>query len=92
MRFPGKIPVMLKQGTGLTRDYSVDGVYFVTDQPLSPGEEIELTLLLNYQTAGQGMRLGCRGKVQRVEHCSEKLGVAVAVHCYLFEGNREWLS
>lgn len=84
-RFSGKIPVMLKQGTGMTRDYSADGVYFVTDQDVTPGEQIELVMLLDHQSLGAGVRLRCRGDVVRVEPRDDKAGVAVAISKHLFE-------
>jgi hypothetical protein len=84
-RFPGTIPVVLKQGTGLTRDYSTDGVYFVTDQTISLGEQLELVMLLDHQSMGVGVRLRCRGDVVRIEKNEDTTGVAVAISNHLFE-------
>ena len=84
-RFPGTIPVILKQGTGLTRDYSTDGVYFVTDQAISLGEQLELVMLLDHQSMGAAVRLRCQGDVVRVEKNEGMTGVAVAISKHLFE-------
>lgn len=84
-RFIGKIPVLLKQGTGVTRDYSADGVYFVTDQLIFPGEEIELVMVLDHQRMGAVVRLRCGGHVVRVEQGEDTRGVAVAITKQLFE-------
>jgi len=84
-RFPGTIPVMLKQGSGLTRDYSADGVYFTTDQAITPGEQLELVMLLDHQSMGAALRLHCLGDVVRVEQNEDRTGVAVAISKHLFE-------
>lgn len=84
-RFAGKIPVLLGQGTGLTRDYSVDGVYFVTDLKMRLGEKVELLLLLEHQEYSRGMGLRCRGDVVRVERGAGVTGVAVAISKHLLE-------
>ncbi|HZV81924.1 MAG TPA: PilZ domain-containing protein [Geobacteraceae bacterium] len=84
-RFSGSIPVMLNQGTGLTRDYSADGVYFLTDQAISLGERIELVMLLDHQSMGTGVRLRCWGDVVRVENNEDRTGVAIAISKHLFE-------
>ncbi|GEM_PF-4422545 len=80
----GKIPVLLKQGTGLTSNYSTDGIYFVTDQTVAHGEQLELVMLLNHQSMGAVVRLCCCGNVVRVEKCDDQTGVAVAITKHLF--------
>lgn len=85
VRFPGQIPVVFRQGTGLTRDYSADGVYFVTGQTMSLGEQIELVMLLDHQSMVSGVRLRCSGNVVRVEYHEGGAGVAVATTKHLFE-------
>ena len=86
-RFIGAIPVEFKQGMGITRDYSTDGIYFVTDQPLSLGEQLEFVIKLSDTDPyplGQ-TRLRCLGEVVRVEPGLKTLGVAVAVTTHTLE-------
>lgn len=86
VRYDGEIPLELKQGAGLTRNYSTDGIYFVTDQPLSVGEQIEFVMPLDHAGLGRAVRLRCQGDVLRVEPGPENTGVAVAITSHLFEG------
>jgi hypothetical protein len=85
-RFVGKIPVDLKEGTGITRDFSASGVYFETDQSLSPEEPIEFVMNLEYTGLGSLVRVRCLGDIVRVEPMGEKTGVAVAISSFRFEG------
>jgi hypothetical protein len=78
------LPIELEQGTGLTRDFNAQGVFFETDQVLSARETINFFIPLE-QSYGQPVRVHCRGEVVRVETGGEKLGVAVALHSYSFE-------
>jgi hypothetical protein len=85
-RFSGAIPVELKQGGGLTRDFSTDGIFFETDQFLSVGEQLDFIMHLNNAEPANSLRLHCRGDVLRVERGLEKMGVAVTFSMHLFEG------
>lgn len=84
-RHQGQIPVEVKQGMGLTRNFSTSGIYFVTDQPVALDERLDVVMLLDYQHLGQRVRLHCTSDVVRVEPCDELLGVAVAVQGCRFE-------
>lgn len=84
-RFHGELAVELKQGHGLTRDYSADGIYFVTDLRMAVGEQVELVLKLDHQNQGRAVRLRCLADVVRVVPEAEKQGVAVAITKHLFE-------
>ncbi len=84
-RFNGAIPVELKQGKGLTRDFSTDGVYFVTDQPLALGEQLDFVMHLTHADPAWPVLLRCRGEVVRLEVGLEKTGVAVAIATHRFE-------
>lgn len=66
-RFKGEIPLEVKQGMGLTRDFSTSGLYFFTDQPVSMGETLVLVMLLDHQNQGQRVRLRCQADVVRIE-------------------------
>ena len=86
-RFYGQIPVELKQGTGLTRDCSTSGIYFVTDQKFSVGEQVELALLLDHTGLGQPIRLRCSGEIVRLEADHKRTGVAVAIRYHQLQTN-----
>ena len=79
VRYEGEIPLEVKEGTGLTRNYSADGIYFITDQLLSVGERFDLKMLLGHISLGQVWRLHCEGEVLRVEPTAGKIGVAFAI-------------
>ena len=83
-RFRGKLPVILEQGQGVTRDYNTAGVYFLTEGTYTPGEAISFTLLLNHQVNGVPMRVQCRGTVVRTSPEKHLLGVAVTLNSYSF--------
>ena len=85
VRFKGKIPLEVKHGTGLTRDFSTSGLYFFTDQPVSMGETLELVMLLDHQNQGERVRLRCQADVVRIEPDLDKLGVAVAITKHLVD-------
>ena len=86
VRFPITVPVELDGGGGVTRDVSLSGVFFETEQWFAPGEPIRLTLVLERASPGQPVRLQCEGRVVRVERRQPelRLGVAVAIESYRF--------
>jgi hypothetical protein len=69
-------------GTGITRDISVGGVFFVTPQVCSAGNPIECTLVFEHLAPDHPVRLHCRGQVVRVEPVDGNTGVAVAITAY----------
>jgi hypothetical protein len=83
-RFRIAIPVELEGGTGTTRDVSLSGAYFETDQSFAPGEEISLALLLERVSPGRPIRLECEGRIVRVTRLNSRIGVAVAFSSYKF--------
>jgi hypothetical protein len=91
-RFPIAIPVELERGTGVTRDVSLSGVFFETDQFVVLGQPIRLTLVLERASPSQPVRLQCEGRVVRVErHQPElRLGVAVAIESHRFRTRQHW--
>jgi len=84
VRFPIAIPVELEEGNGMTRDVSLSGVFFETDQWFSPGEPIWLTLVLERASPGHPIRLQCEGQVVRVGPSNGKVEVAVAITSHAF--------
>lgn len=84
VRFAITLPVELDEGAGTTRDVSLSGVFFETDQSFSLGESIRFVLVLEHVHAGRPLRLYCEGRVVRVNRCDGQLGVAVAITSYGF--------
>ena len=70
---------MLESGMGLSRDISGSGIYFVTDQSLTPGGTVKFSVKLDHIRPGKPVRLDCQGQVLRVEAAGAKLGVAASI-------------
>lgn len=72
---------------GKTRDISTRGLYFVLDQDLEAGSELDVTLTLPAEiTHGTEVFVRAMGKVVRVERRNEdgsiKMGVAAVIERY----------
>lgn len=72
---------------GKTRDISTRGLYFVVDQNLEAGSELDITLTLPAEiTHGTEVFVRALGKVLRVERRSEdgsiRMGVAAVIERY----------
>jgi c-di-GMP-binding flagellar brake protein YcgR len=72
---------------GKTRDVSTRGVYFVLDQDMEAGSELDITLTLPAEvTHGSEVFVRAQGKVVRVEKRSEdgnqRMGVAAVIERY----------
>lgn len=72
---------------GKTRDVSTRGLYFVLDQDLEAGSELDITLTLPAEiTHGTEVFVRAQGKVVRVEKRSEdgspRMGVAAVIERY----------
>jgi c-di-GMP-binding flagellar brake protein YcgR len=72
---------------GRTRDISTRGVYFVIDQDLEAGSELDITMTLPAEiTRGTEVLVRAQGKVVRVERRedenSDRLGVAAVIERY----------
>lgn len=74
------LPIHLEPGSGVTRDISQSGVYFFTEQPLSPGMTFPFVLELDYASPGEKVFLRCRGKVVRIEGVGKRKGVAASIN------------
>jgi hypothetical protein len=83
-RFRIAIPVELQEGTGTTRDVSLSGIFFETDQFFAPGEQVNLVLVLERSSPGRPIRLQCEGRVVRVIQSDTRIGVAVAIASFRF--------
>jgi predicted lipoprotein len=72
---------------GKTRDVSTRGLYFVIEQDLNAGSELDITMTLPAEiTHGSEVFVRAHGKVVRVERRSEegnvRLGVAAVIERY----------
>jgi c-di-GMP-binding flagellar brake protein YcgR len=72
---------------GKTRDVSTRGVYFVLDQDMEAGSELDITLTLPAEvTHGSEVFVRAQGKVVRVEKRNEdgnaRMGVAAVIERY----------
>jgi hypothetical protein len=78
---------VLNSQNGKTRDISTRGLYFVIDQSLEAGSELDITLTLPAEiTHGTDVFVRASGKVVRVERKTEddtsRLGVAAVIERY----------
>ncbi len=94
-RYDLSLPVIIRIPTdhiadnqkGKTRDVSTRGVYFVLDQDLEPGSELDITLTLSAEiTHGSDVFVRALGKVvrveRRIEDGSSRMGVAAVIERY----------
>jgi PilZ domain-containing protein len=81
-RFRLELRVEWDHHTGLTRDVSASGMFFVTQGALSLGDPIELTLVFERLDRNHPLRLHCRGQVVRVDPDDGTWGIAVAITAY----------
>jgi hypothetical protein len=77
-----ELPLHLDQGSGLTRDISQDGVFFYTDQTLTPGMPLRFALELRHIAHDETFYLHCLGQVVRVEKIGKKMGIAATIKEY----------
>lgn len=78
-RVNATVPVRLdNDATGITRDISPSGVYFVISEKLEAGQTIRFTV--EFEDPGGGpLHLDCVGTVVRIEEAGGKSGVAVTI-------------
>jgi c-di-GMP-binding flagellar brake protein YcgR len=94
-RYDLSLPIIIRVPTerapvsqqGKTRDISTRGLYFVVDQNLEAGSELDLTLTLPAEvTHGSEVIVRALGKVVRVERRMEdgnmRMGVAAVIERY----------
>jgi hypothetical protein len=81
-----RIPVERDACSGKTRDISTRGVYFVIENDLAAGAELDLTMTLPAEvTGGTEVFIRAIGKVVRVEKSAEngnRKGVAALIQRY----------
>lgn len=94
-RYDLSLPILIRIPTervadtqkGKTRDISTRGLYFVLDQDMQPGSELDITLTLPAEiTRGAEVFVHAYGKVVRVEPRIEegnaRMGVAAVIQRY----------
>ena len=94
-RYDLSLPIIIRVPTereldtqqGKTRDVSTRGLYFVVEQNLEAGSELDLTLTLPAEiTHGMEVFVRAHGKVVRVERRMEdgntRMGVAAVIERY----------
>lgn len=79
-RFPMEMPVILEAGTGVSRDISESGIYFITDQPPAPGGVVKFSVRLDHIHPGKPIRFDCQGQVLRIEPAGGRYGVAARIN------------
>ena len=85
IRLPTELALETQQGK--TRDISTRGLYFVIEQNLEAGSDLDITLTLPGEiTQGREVFVRALGKVVRVERHSgdgdERMGVAAVIERY----------
>ncbi len=77
-RVNASVTVRMDDATGMTRDISPSGVYFVIGEKLETGQTIRFSLEFTDPSGGM-LHLNCVGRVVRVEDAAGKIGAAVAI-------------
>ena len=78
-RYAVGLPVQLARGSGLTRDVSACGVYFLTDQAYPLDSQVDLTLVFAATPPEPPIQVQCHARVVRVEPRSDGVGIAAAI-------------
>jgi len=78
-RFEVEVPVHLEQGSGVSRDISLYGIYFVTEQGFTEGMPFRFSIEFKYAIPGRCIRLDCEAHVLRVEPQGNMVGIAACI-------------
>lgn len=74
-----EVPVNFGRGTGVSKDISFSGIYFITKELLKAGEPLNLAFELEYAIPGKSLQLDCQGHVLRVEQLNGSYGIAAKI-------------
>jgi hypothetical protein len=91
LRYHIATPVRFPGGSGVTRDLSAAGLFFLTEKRFEVGQSVELSITLGHADPQCPMELTCRGRVCRVERREPEmcrgtaLGVAVVADSFVFD-------
>jgi hypothetical protein len=83
-RYPIASVISVGGERAVTNDMSSIGVYFVTDQPLTTGQEVLLVIAFDHAAPAE-TRVTCDGRIVRVEPRPEGFGVAATYEVIGFE-------
>jgi len=75
-----EVPVNFGRGTGISRDISFTGIYFITGERVESGELLRLAFELDFAIPGKSLQLDCQGQVLRVENLGKRFGVAAKIN------------
>jgi hypothetical protein len=82
-RFKTELPLKFEGGTGVVRNVSASGIYFVTDAALQEGQPVEFTLEFeNFPSSP--IAVNCIARIVRVEQQGARTGVAAAISSFEF--------
>jgi hypothetical protein len=91
MRFPIKLPIAVKSGSGAslgeTENISANGVLFQMESAMPVGSKVDFTISLPAAIVGTDadVQLDCRGRVVRNSEEGGRRGVGVVIDEYHFE-------
>lgn len=83
-RIQVEIPVYINQERAVTRDISWSGIYFLTEQNLSEGKELNFSIDLNYALPGKPVKLDCQGEIIRIERQGDRFGIAARINNFQY--------
>lgn len=75
LRHKVRFQVQTDRGLGYTRDFSLGGLYFITDARPAVGDHLRLRVAVPDLHQASPIEFVCRGEVLRVEDVSEGVGV-----------------
>ena len=74
-----EIPVYLGQEELVTRDVSLAGIYFLSEDLFAKGKILNFSLAFDYALSGKLLKFSCLGEVVRVEPQDRKFGIAAKI-------------
>jgi len=80
MRHRVLLSVETDRGTGVTRDFSLSGLYLMTKSRLCPGEKVCLRVALPDPDRADVHWFACSGSVVRVQDEGDAVGLGIAIH------------
>jgi hypothetical protein len=78
-RYQVRLWVETDRGFGVTRDFSLAGLYLNSYATIAAGERVRLRVLMFDPREAGLFRLACRGEVLRVENVPGAVGAAISL-------------
>jgi hypothetical protein len=82
-RFETELTVRIGSGSGIVRNVSASGIYFVTDVALEEGQPVKFTLEFERFPSGP-IGVNCIARIVRVEEQGARKGVAASISSFEF--------